>query len=204
MKKFALLMTLVAVFATGVYAKEYPWALRIKDDGVTVYTRPVEGSAMIEFQADIIVDAPIEKVIPLFEDVKGLTVWYHQCIQAQLIKDEDPNDKLVYIVLNLPWPVAKRDSVFRRHRSDDPATGAITYTISALPNEIPKKRGRIRVQKIDSVWRFTPQPDGTTAIYFQQHSDPGGSLPSMLVNQLVKDIPYNTLRNFRHLVKEAK
>ena len=73
-----------------------------------------------------------------------------------------------------------------------------------LPDELPLKKGMVRVQAINSVWRFTPLADGQTEIYFQQHSDPGGSIPALLVNRLVKDIPFNTLKNFRQFIKDSE
>ena len=198
-----LIIGFLFIFSGGLYAGENPWKLRINDQGVSVYTRKVDGSPILEFKADMIVDAPLARIVALFEDEKGLPVWYYQCTQAQLLKDEGPQDKVLYIVLNLPWPVAHRDSIFRRSKSSD-ANGAVSYSIKAIPDALSLKKGMVRVQAINSVWRFTPLANGKTEIYFQQHSNPGGSIPAFLVNRLVKDIPFNTLKNFRQFIKDAE
>src|SRR3989338_4129766 len=199
-----LILGFLFIFTGGLYADENPWKLRINDQGISVYTRKVAGSPILEFKADMIVDAPLAKIVALFEDEKGLPVWYYQCTQARLLKDEGPQDKVLYIVLDLPWPVAHRDSIFRRSKVSDKNTGAVSYSIKALPDELPLKKGMVRVQAINSVWRFTPFADGQTEIYFQQHSNPGGSIPALLVNRLVKDIPFNTLKNFRQFIKDSE
>jgi hypothetical protein len=152
----------------------------------------------------MVVDASLDKIIVMFEDEKALPVWYYQCKEVQLLKDEGPQDKILYIVLDLPWPVAQRDSIFRRSKSLDVNTGAISYSIKALPDELSVKKGKIRVQAINSIWRFTPLADGKVEIYFQQHSNPGGSIPTFIVNQLVKDIPFNSLKNFRQFIMDAE
>ncbi|MDO8674788.1 MAG: START domain-containing protein [Candidatus Omnitrophota bacterium] len=198
-----LIIGFLFIFSSGLYAGENPWKLRINDQGVSVYTRKVDGSPILEFKGDMIVDAPLAKIVALFEDEKGLPVWYYQCTQARLLKDEGPQDKVLYIVLDLPWPVAHRDSIFRRSKSSD-TNGAVSYSIKALPDELPLKKGMVRVQAINSVWRFTPLADGQTEIYFQQHSDPGGSIPALLVNRLVKDIPFNSFKNFRQFIKDSE
>ena len=66
-------------------------------------------------------DAPTPKVIALFEDEKQIRRWYYQCVRSELVENEGPTKKIIYLILHLPWPVAARDFVFRRTKSEDPA-----------------------------------------------------------------------------------
>jgi len=199
----SLLIFFIFLFVSPLYAAENPWALKMTAEGISVYTRKVEGSAIFEFKAAMTVDAPLAKIIPLFEDVKGLTDWYYQCTHSELFKDEGPNDKILYIVLHLQWPVAERDSVFRRIKSIDKKNSSISYNIQALPELLPVKKGKVRVLMINSVWRFTSLPNGKTEVYFQQHSNPGGSIPAFLINEMAVDAPFNSLKAFRQLIMES-
>ena len=196
-------MFFVLALTDSLYAAEYPWQLKKTTEGISVYTRKVEGSAILEFKATMTVDAPLAKIIPLFEDVKGLTSWYYQCTHVELIKDEGPQDKILYIVLHFPWPVTERDSVFRRSKSTDERNSSISYSIQALPEFFPVQKGKIRVLMIDSLWRFTPLPHGKTEIYFRQHSNPGGSIPAFLVNVMAVDTPFHSLKTLRQLIMKA-
>ena len=200
--KFIILIFSVLVLTDPLYAAEYPWQLKKTAEGISVYTRKVEGSPILEFKAVMTVDAPLAKIIPLFEDAKGLTSWYYQCTYSELVKDEGPQDKILYIVLHLPWPVAERDSVFRRSKSTNEKDPSISYSIRALPELLPVKKGKIRVLMINSLWRFTPLADGKTEIYFQQHSNPGGSIPAFIVNQLAVNTPLNSLKSLRQLIMQ--
>ena len=204
MKKIAVVILLSAIviflYAIKLWAEEYPWQKRISEDGVSVYTHKVEGSPILEFKADVTVNVPINQAISLFENEEKMPEWYYQCVLAELIRQETSEQKIFYFVLHLPWPVTERDSVFRRVRSTNAISGVITYTLSALPEQLPRKKGKIRVPYIKTVWSFTPLIDGKTKIYFQQHSDPGGSIPGFLANALVVDIPFNSLKNFRALL----
>ncbi len=185
------------------YSEEYPWQLRIKKEDTTVYTRKVEGSPILEFKSDIIVSVPIDKAIALFEDEKRIPHWYYQCVSMELLEDEGPSSKIFYFVLNLPWPVAKRDSVFRRIKMVDSITGGITYELTVMSQRLPKQKGKIRVPYLKALWRFTPLKNGQTEIYFQQHGSTGGSIPTFITNALVLDIPFYSLQNFRRLVEEG-
>ena len=201
--KFIILIFFVLTLTNPLYAAEYPWQLKKTAEGISVYTRKVEGSPILEFKATMTVDAPVAKIIPLFEDVKGLTSWYYQCTHSELIKDEGPQDKILYIVLHLPWPVTERDSVFMRSKSTDEKNLNISYSIQALPELIPVRKGKIRVLMIHSLWRFTSLPNGKTEIYFRQHSNPGGSIPAFLVNAMSVDIPFNSFKTLRRLIMKA-
>jgi hypothetical protein len=192
----------VVMLCSSVLYADDTWKTRVQEGGISVYTRKVEGAPILEFKSDVVVNAPLDKVIALFEDEKQTPSWYYQCIRMDLVEAASATDKIFYFVINLPWPVAKRDSVFRRVKTTDAATGAVTYEFSALPERLPKVKGKIRVPYLKGAWRFTPK-EGKTEVYFQQHSDAGGSLPPFLTNALVVDIPLNSLKSFRALVEKS-
>jgi hypothetical protein len=194
----------ICCFANGLFAAEYPWKLRVKSDGITVYTRKVEGSPILAFKADMIVDASLDKVVRFFEDEEKIPQWFHQCTRAELLESNGPDQKVLYFVVHLPWPVTERDSVFRRDRSVDRSTGVVTYIATALPERLPVAKGKIRVQALNSTWKFTPLEGNRTEVYFDQHSDPGGFIPPFIVNKLVVDMPVNSFRNMRKMILGTK
>lgn len=185
-------------------AAEYPWKLKLDKEGVSVYTRKVEASPILEYKGIVVVDEPLAKVDRFFEDNTKMPIWFYQCVEAKLIQEESAEKKIYYIVVRLPWPVSERDCVYSGVKSVDSKSGVISYVGSALPKMLPEEKGRVRVLYLNSIWRFTPLKDGRTEIYFQQHSDPGGIVPTFLVNKLSVDIPFNSLKNLRKMVKEIK
>ncbi|MBF0485367.1 MAG: START domain-containing protein [Candidatus Omnitrophica bacterium] len=194
----------VCFYASTLQAAEYPWQLRVDKQGIKVYTRKVDASPILEFKADVVVDAPISKVIPLFEDVETARLWFYQCTQSNVVAREGSQQKAVYIILRLPWPVSARDCVFRMSKSVDTVTGALTYALVAIPDRVSRKPGIVRVPYLRAFWHFLSLPDGRTKIDFQQHSDPGGFIPAFLSNTIVVDMPYNSLKNLRALIMASK
>jgi len=186
-------------WASVINAEPSPWQLREKQDGIPVYTRKVDGSPILEYKANVTIDAPMPKVISLFEDEKQIRRWYYQCVLSKLIENDGPKQEIIYLILHLPWPVAARDFVFRRTKTIDPG-GSISYSLTALPERLPQVKGMIRVQSIKSIWTFKSLPQGQTEIFFQQHTDPGGSIPASIINQIAVDTPYYSLKNFRKLL----
>ena len=187
-----------------ISAAEYPWKLRINKEDIAVYTRKVEASPILEYKANMSVQAPLDKVIRFFEDVKKMPQWYYQCVQAELLPGDGTEKQIIYFVLRLPWPVTDRDCVFSWVKSLDSVSGEVGYTLNAVSGKLPEQKGKIRVVYLKSSWRFTPLKDGRTEVYFQQHSNPGGSIPTFLVNKLSVEIPFYTFKNLRKMLKETK
>jgi len=200
MKFLASLLLLLAIFSSPSYCEDNPWQLNQNKLGIPVYTRKIAGSPILEYKASITINAPIEAALKLFEDEAQIPRWYFQCVHSQLLKNEDPDHKVIYLVLHFPWPVAARDFIFRRSRSDDPKTGIVSYSLTALPDKLPQVKGIIRVQSIKSIWIFTPLPHNQTEVFFQQHTDPGGSIPPAIINKICIETPYYSLMNFRRLL----
>jgi START domain len=201
MKVFITVLFLFSFFFSNLLnAEQSPWELRGSRKGIPVYTRKVEGSPILEYKATVIVDAPILKVITFFEDEKKIHLWYYQSVRSELVENDGPNKEIIYLTLHLPWPVAPRDFIFSRTKSEDPTNGIISYSLKALPGRLPLVKGMIRVNSIESVWRFKSLPHGRTEIYFQQHTDPAGSVPAAIINHLAVQTPYNSLKNLRKLI----
>ena len=82
------------------------------------YTRKVAGSPILEYKSNAIIDAPILKVITLFEDEKKIRRWYYQCVRSELVENETPKQEsylfglafylgrllLVILCLDVPGP----------------------------------------------------------------------------------------------------
>ena len=199
-----IFLSVLCFFPQGAMAIEYPWQLRLERDGIAVYTRRVEASPILEFKSSVIVNEPLEKVISFFEDETNLIRWYYQCVRAEVVRKNSLGERIFYFVINLGWPVKDRDCVFTQVKSLDPASGVISYNLCALPETLPRKKGKVRVLFLDATWRFTPLEGNRTEIYFQQHSNPGGSVPVFLVNRLSVEIPFHCLNNLRRMIGEIK
>jgi hypothetical protein len=190
----------IFLFSSQLNAEESPWLLRESKAGIPIYTRKVEGSEILEYKANVVVNAPMSKVIALFEDEKQIRRWYYQCVRSELVENEGPKQEIIYLILHMPWPVASRDFVFRRTRSEDAAQGTITYSLTALPDRLPLVKGMVRVDSIKSTWIFKSLSQGQTELFFQQHTDPGGSMPASIINQIAVQTPFYSLKNFRKLI----
>ncbi|MNP37307.1 START domain protein [compost metagenome] len=138
-----------------------------------------------------LIKAPLAKVRALQEDVVGACAWIHECKSQKLLKTEG-NQSWTYTQFNTPWPVTPRDSILHVTTTEE-ADGSLTRKLEGVPKYLPEEKGFVRVAKVQGFWKLQPK-DGGTEVTYQVHTEPGGSVPSMVANKFVVDAPFNTLK----------
>jgi hypothetical protein len=73
--------------------------------------------------------------------------------------------------------------------------------MSSLPDYIPHKQGIVRVPRTKGHWKFTDLKNGTIKIEQQSVADLGGSVPDWVVNSVIVEGPFDTLKGMRDLLE---
>ncbi|MBN2160670.1 MAG: START domain-containing protein [Spirochaetes bacterium] len=178
------------------------WKLKKKSAGIEVYTRDVAGSKLQEFRAVMYVrDTRLSSLVAVFDDTDSYPRWMFNCYEATVLKKAGLRERITYTATDAPWPVWDRDLVAKSFITQDQKTLAVTITVTGIADYIPPREKRIRLPKMNGRWTFTPVEDGSVRVVYQQHNEPGGTVPPGLVNMAVVDLPYNTLLKLREIVK---
>ena len=198
---------LIGFFAcSSVLAQASDWHLA-KDDtknGIQVFTRVVEGSALKEFRGVTQVPASLKAAVALVDDHAAGPEWIQDCKELKTISRPSATESEFYLVTAAPWPVKDRDSTIYSNLSQNPDSLVVRIDMQIKTDLMEKKKGRVRITEMHGHWLFTPIDANTTEITYQVHADPAGSLPNWLVNSLVVDMPYNTLKNMQTKVLDEK
>ena len=200
--RVAAVFVLFALFVTDVAATraaEVSWRLDREQDGIVVYTRPVEGSGIREFKGSALVAASVDSIRALLRDANHFKDWFPNTIESRLL-DREGNVAYQYSVLDLPWPVSDRDNVFRSETETDSATGRISIRVTAAPDYHPEQPERVRVRRALGQWLLEPVSPAETQVTFTMHLEPGGGVPQWLINTQVVETPFDALTNLRAAV----
>ncbi len=197
---FAFVFSVAVFFASpapdALAASTDDWSLELQQDGIDVYTRPVEGSGIKEFKGVAVVDASIDGIIALLRDSSRFKTWFPNTAESTLLGREG-NFSYQYSVMNLPWPMSNRDNVLRSVFTRDEETGVVDITIVAAPDYHPVQRGLVRVQKARGTWKLEPLDDHKTNVMFTMHLEPGGGIPQWMINARIVATPFEALTNLR-------
>ena len=187
--RLAVLCGFSVLLATSVQAEE--WKVAKNEDGIKVSLSEVAGSDYKAYQGVALMKTSMAKLRALQEDVPGACAWIHECKLQKLLKHVG-DQSWTYSQFNTPWPVTPRDSVLHITTVEG-ADGSLTRKLEGVPKYMPEEKGFVRVVKVEGFWKFVPKGDQVEVTY-QVHTEPGGSVPSMVANKFVVDAPFNTLK----------
>ncbi len=205
-------MAIALSFSLPAFATDHPplpaedaqhWALQKEVDNIRIYTMDQPGSGFQAFKAVAELNVPIENLMAVMINPQSCQEWVHNCTESFAFGQGDFHDRYAYSVNDMPWPVADRDYVLRIRTRGNEQTGEVLMDLNATPGMRAELNSRVRVDRSDTLYRFTPNGDQTRMVWVQ-HTEPNGSLPGWLVNNLVVDIPVKSMQALEAVAQEEK
>jgi hypothetical protein len=155
------------------------------------------------FKAVADLDVPLENLMAVMINPESCKEWVHNCTESYAFGQGEFHDRYAYSVNDMPWPVTDRDYVLRIRTRGNADTGEVVMDLNAVPGMRAEFNSRVRVDRSDTLYRFTPNGDKTHMVWVQ-HTEPNGALPGWLVNNLLVDIPVKSLQALEAVAKEDK
>ncbi|MEH6812421.1 MAG: START domain-containing protein [Motiliproteus sp.] len=190
------------------------WQKVLEQDGISIFLRPVTDSPIKEFKGVIRIKSSLDSLAGVMHDNQACPEWVHQCQDPALLETLSFSERYVYQVNDFPFPAANRDIIMHALIEQDPSEGSMTIRLNAAPSycddrdnshcqtianpqnvHIARSNGHYLLQKLENGW---------VNVTWQQHIEPGGALPNWMINSMLVDIPFNTLKKLRQLVTNPK
>jgi hypothetical protein len=193
MNKF---LFLILLFNISSFDSE--WTLKLKKDGIEIYTRSVTGSSFKEFKGITTIEkSNLEEVLAVITDVKNYSKLFPDIENTKILKTEGKNYMVYYMIIHAPWPLKNRDSVYEQKIAIDENGKHAVAVMSPLPDYITEKPDLVRIRKGSGFWELKEDGNNNVKVVYQFHSEPGGEIPSWLANSFVVDHPFETLKNLK-------
>lgn len=196
------LLTFVTFLApTLAYAGE--WEHIYEDDGINVYRQEVAGTNLLAFRGTGYIDAPVNKVLYVFSDVKNEIDWVDRLEENILISEDRENfERIEFHSYGLPWPVWSRDIVFKIKLTRQ-ADQSFLVTMKSVDDALGPPTKGVRAELHGSNFVLKEREDGRTWVEVDIFIDPKGTVPAFLVNILQRYWPYNTITGLRSQVGKS-
>jgi hypothetical protein len=193
---------LIATILFGLlYTEAHAWETRLDKDGILVQSRLTAGAKYQEFRAEAEIDATVAQAIALLKDTPACRHWLFRCKESRLIREMSSTERIFYQVTSLPFPAKSRDAIFHAAITFE-GPSSVRVTMSSMPDEVPQTK-HVRVREAFGTYLLEPTRENKLRVTWQQYVDPGGSLPAWLVNSMLTDLPFKSLRAFRERVKQS-
>lgn len=186
----------VTVLVLSLAAPAYAGRTVVREeDGITVEEDASPGRTLPILTGTTTMAASPEQIAAWLRATHTHVDWMHNCEEARQLRQEG-SLSVGYTRIGSPWPVSDRDVVLRSMRTDLEGGGIHIEFRSTTEENVPLAKGVIRMPRLVGSYDLRPVEGGTRVIYTVD-SDPGGSLPTWLIRQASKDLPYHTLKNLR-------
>lgn len=178
----ALALIAVAMLAqlTYTYSGSNQWENLGERKGVTVYAMKSPGSNVKKFKAIWKVRSTLSKFVMFAkEEDSDLTIGYFDMHDI-----ENRGDQLQWTSWKqrMPAPLKPREFVIKNEFSQDPATHALVYNVTADPNKLPPDDCCVRLTLMTNSWTLTPIGHGELEVEWFVDMDMGGVLPYFMQN----------------------
>lgn len=188
-----LLLLLSNVFVSGLYSQ--PWEFVKEKEGVRIYTRKEQNTAVKSFKGEAMLHRKYENVINLVGNPHNQDWWADDIKGLRVLLFEKDRHVQYYLIYDVPWPLSDRDLVVDAIMSTDPVTGARSVEAKAIPDALPEKPGLVRIRNYWQKWTITPVKPGLVQVVLEGAADPGGSIPAWLYNMVITETPLKVIRN---------
>jgi len=179
------------------------WSLRKEAGNIRIYTTEQADSSFQAFKAEAVLNVPIEAIMAVMSNPKSCVEWVLNCSESYGVGKNDFTYRYAFSVNDMPWPVTDRDYVLHIRTQGDEASGEIVMKMGATPGKRAENSSRVRVDRSDTLYRFTPK-NGKTRMIWLQHTDPNGALPGWLVNSLLVDIPISSMEELERVAGQDR
>jgi len=198
-----LLLALLLVIGSAPALAEEDWRLEKDSDGISVWTRAVEGSKHRAVRARMIVATPIMELVALIRDTEACPEWAEFCAASHVHESVSEAEAYIYTLNDMPWPVTDRDALSHVMWTADATTGAVRMDAVATDGRLEPKKGAVRLTDASTSWSFTPTADGVL-VESEAHVDPAGPIPAWITNMLLVDAPMKTMQKLRDVAATGR
>jgi hypothetical protein len=179
------------------------WELKQNKNGVAVYTKSVPGMSVKAVKSVATVNSTLSGIVALVLDVPSYNKWIYRCANAHVVKTESASQLVYYQETSVPWPASNRDLVCQLKISQDKKSGIVTIIVENAPGFEKEKSGKVRLQKYSEKMLLVPKGKNEVEVTTELALDPGGNIPSWMINLAVTDGPYQTSLGMSKVVKSG-
>uniref|UniRef100_A0A8C5QYH0 Phosphatidylcholine transfer protein n=1 Tax=Leptobrachium leishanense TaxID=445787 RepID=A0A8C5QYH0_9ANUR len=165
-----------------------PWQLFTESMGFRIYRLYDQESGLYQYKVyGGLNDCTPELFASVYMDLDYRKQW-DQYVKA-LQEDKQGEDAVIYWEVKYPFPLSNRDYVYVRERRDLDIDGRKIYVILAKSVSVPHcpdKSGIIRVNGYKQSLAIQGDGSGGCKVFMYYFDNPGGSIPSWLINWAAK------------------
>ena len=177
------------------------WNFIKESDGIKIFTRSEESSALKSFKGEADLKTDMEKISKVIQQTENYDLWNDDISEIKVLGYEKDKYIKYYLVYDVQWPFSDRDLCVEALISTNPVTGKRVVLATPLPGVIPENPDMVRITNYWQQWTMEPAGNGMIHLTLEGSVDPGGNIPAWLTNLVISNTPLNIMRQVREQVE---
>jgi len=177
------------------------WKFIKERDGIKIYTRSEESTALKSFKGEADLKTDMERISKVILKIESYDLWNDDINEIKMLGYEKDKYIKYYLVYDVPWPFNDRDLCVEAMITNDPVTGISVVLATPLSGVIPENPDMVRITNYWQQWTMEPAGNGMIHLTLEGSVDPGGSIPTWLINLAITDTPLKIMRKVREQVE---
>ena len=177
------------------------WNFIKERDGIKIYTRIEESTALKSFKGEADLKTDMEKISKVIEKIESYELWNDDISEIKVLGYEKDKYIRYYLVYDVQWPFEDRDLCVEALVTSDPVTGIRTIHATPLMGVVPEKPDMVRITNYWQEWKIEPAGNGIIHVTLEGSVDPGGSIPTWLINLVITDTPLKIIMQVQQQVE---
>jgi hypothetical protein len=198
MKKTFIIISLLILGCNILFAQG-TWELKKNENGIKVYTRTAATGNIHELRVVCELDGNKNALIGTLRDIPGYPNWVFSNKKSTVLKTESQDQIIYYTQSHLPWPLKDRDLIIELNITN--TANGFSAQAKSLSGYMPDNKNYIRVPYSLSVWKVEQASTNKMKVDYTFSVDPGGSIPSWIVNATLTVGPFNSFLKLRDMMR---
>jgi hypothetical protein len=178
--------------------------LKKDKDSIKVYSCASEGLKFRSIKSTFAIHVSLSQLVGFLLDIDHYTEWQYNTTESYLIKKVNEQKIIFYTKIAAPWPVSDRDMIVDMELSQDPKTKVVTILAKTIPHGAAENKHVVRVPMSVARWTIRPISSSNLKVEYTIRIDPGGAVPSWMMNLVAAEAPYESFRRLKEELSVSK
>ena len=188
------------MFTQQVLHAQNKWILQKEKDGIKISNRQSATSPFNDVRVEADLPGTLDQLAGILLDVDKYTEWAYATRTSQLIEQLGPAKLIYYSEIDLPWPATDRYFYAEFEIKKDPSGRSMEVVSNSVNYVGPIPKDMLKVPYSRGNWKINQASKKMVHVDYTLELDPGGSLPSWVINLFSTKGPLESFENIRKIL----
>ena len=188
------------MFTQQVLHAQNKWILQKEKDGIKISNRQSATSPFNDVRVEADLPGTLDQLARILLDVDKYTEWAYATRTSHLIEQLGPSKLIYYSEIDLPWPATDRYFYAEFEIKKDPSGKSMEVVSNSVNYVGPIPKDMLKVPYSRGNWKISQASKKMVHVDYTLELDPGGSIPSWVINLFSTKGPLESFENIRKIM----